>query len=265
MSNEIEVVEYPIEKTIDNIRSLKLIDTQSLIELGNRLKQIFNMAIVENNILLAIDTMEQTKAIEDYVKSKVKRNQAEIVGANHITANRFEMLWELGYWLDENIEHKGNQSSWGFRFESPDKKPKFFLDDIGVTQIQSYRWQKLFNNKSIDQLREWNKCYLVQNGKDEPELLQWGYLWKWINPLEEKEKAIEPELELPDPVMRLYKWLLEGKKKVNECIDYLNNNETELRVYIFISKVMLGVAQGLFQAYSSINKVTENANENPAN
>ncbi len=54
------------------------------------------------------------------------------------------MLWELGWWLDENLAYGGDRVSPSFRNRNlVENKPKFYLNDVGVSQMQSYRWQRL--------------------------------------------------------------------------------------------------------------------------
>lgn len=51
---------------------------------------------------------------------------------------------ELGWWLDENIDHKGGGLPQHHYIDvMVGKKPKFYLADIGVTPRQSYQWQDL--------------------------------------------------------------------------------------------------------------------------
>src|SRR4030042_1715424 len=160
MTNEIQVIDIPIETTFKEIRSMKIPDKVAVEEFTKNAIKIVRMALVENDFYTAIDTMDKTRVIEDDVKAKVRRNHAQLVTQNIAAAGRYEILWELGGWLDENLVHDGRKTDQRIKRADQNGKPKFWLDDLGINNHQSINWQNIHANLTIDELRSWADQYL---------------------------------------------------------------------------------------------------------
>jgi len=71
---------------------------------------------VINNVLLdlqnndtaaAVDTADRLRAMEQYIKAKVQRQEADLATQNMMAALRLRTIREIGKWLQENVSHEG--------------------------------------------------------------------------------------------------------------------------------------------------------------
>jgi hypothetical protein len=71
--------------------------------LASSIMRIVALDLADDNAANAIDTMEKTRAIEEYFKEKVKRQRADLITANHITDGRNRIMREIDWWLNEDL------------------------------------------------------------------------------------------------------------------------------------------------------------------
>lgn len=251
MTDDITVIEVPLETTFGMIKGMNIPDKDMVEAFAHSALRCVRMALAENNIYAAIDTLDKTRLVEEYIKSKVHRNQAQLQTQNIIAADRYEMLWELGGWLDENVAHNGGARPMTPAGKVIDGKPKFYLSDIGITDHQSEGWQTIRKNiPDINNLRTFCQDYIA-DGKE----LQWGLLWSFANPRPPKEPEQIPDIDITDKGKKFYMAL---KKLIDKYFEYLNASDVPLREYIFIGTMLMDAGKKLLGASS---KIRDNEND----
>lgn len=147
MTGEAKALEL-FDQATKTVRASNLINREGIAEYGRAAMRAIDAALKVNDIRSAIDTMQKTKAFEDYVKSQISRKRVTVVDANHLVVVVLKIIRELGWWLDENLVEAGTTKM----YSSPlppeiaavlKIKPKFYLDDLGITASTSSKWQKI--------------------------------------------------------------------------------------------------------------------------
>lgn len=270
MTNEIQVISIPLETTFNQIQEMSIPDATLVEEFAHSALKAVRMALAENNIYSAIDTMDKTRLIEEYIKTKVKRRKAQLSTKNIIAGDVFEMIWEMGGWLDNNLvykEQKTNNNQYHKPADNknkiwPDGRQKFWLEDIDVSENESYQWQIFRDKLTLEQLRDWYKP-LTKVGVTEE--LDWAAAWRLANPRPPTEKEDEIDIDISKVGKSYYRKLKKIKIDTVKYFDYLNKKDMPLREYIFIGNAILETAKGLFGAYNTMRKVTEKDNESSKN
>lgn len=229
-----------------------------------------------NNIAGAIETMQQTKAIEDYVKAKIKQQHGNIILSNEVAITRARQLREIGWWLNENVVEPrrqqrriGNQFTGIRRRDLTDairngEKPNFFLDELNITEGQSKIWQNMMRIPEDE-----FEAYVAEFLKDgdtriekyffPSHLITWWY---------KKDKDADKEIVIPEEIktkegQELYLWMREGKERVTAYIELLRN------FGVGVSEIMVIVGLdfwgNIFKTYQSLKKLAtpEINDENP--
>lgn len=164
-------------------------------------------ALKENDMLAAIDTLEKTMAIENYLIFQIGHERAKLADINMLITTRFEILKIIGRWLDEHLaepgdpprgdkgtfEHHGNTSV--TMVPQPDGSTKFYLEDLGITKRQSADWQKLAKMPQ-EQYDDFVKPFLQVDEQDKENLLSFGKIKAIMYP---KPIPEEPEIPFPKP------------------------------------------------------------------
>lgn len=265
MTDEITVVEIPIETTFKQIQGMSIPDAKLVEEFAHSALKAVRMALAEDNIYSAIDTMDKTRLIEEYIKTKVKRRKAELSTKNIIAGDVFEMIWEMGDWLDENLVYREQKTHNNQHHKPADNKnklwangkPKFWLDQLDITETESREWQIFRDKLTLDQLRTWYQP-LTKVGVTEE--LDWAGAWKLANPRPPSEKEEEIDVDISAAGKSYYRKLKKIKKDTTVYFEYLNKKEVPLREYIFMGNAILETAKGLFGAYTKMHEITEKEN-----
>jgi hypothetical protein len=257
MTDELQVIEIPLETTFGMIKGMSIPDKDMVEAFAHSALRAVRMALVEDNIYSAIDTLDKTRLVEEYIKSKVHRNQAQLQTQNIIAADRYEMLWELGGWLDENIK-TGRANQYNNReviaLDALTKnKPVFWLSDLGIDNRQSSQWQRIRTNISdVNDLRSWCQDYIA-DGKE----LQWGLLWSYANPRPPREPEPKIEVDLTPAGKKFYQMIKNVRKSMKEYFEYLSKNDVPLREYIFMGAALLDIGRELLFCGKKLNDRTE--------
>jgi len=212
MNTEIVPVSESFNNVLKNVRESDTPSKEVIVSLTQAAYQAVVEYLAEDNMAMAIDTMEKTKAIEDYVKAKVHHQQMELYHANIVTATRFDMLREIGWWLDENLaeygEHGVFYDRWNkiYRPVNMSKqlhiqgKPKFFLRDLEITHYQSERWQAIARLPE-EEYRAWLNPYLHDGIEGKENELYFSRLYSYARPKKTVERV--PLTEIEEQEMRV--------------------------------------------------------------
>ncbi len=241
---------------VDATRRIRDLELPSRAQLEGMMKSA--MALVArdleaNNIRGAIDTMEKTKAIEDYVKARVRHEKLDLVRGNVVVAGRLDILREIGWWLDENITRDVNKRYADYIDVIGDEKPKFFLDDIGVTPRQSYQWQEIASLPE-EEYQEFRKPYLQDSAQDE---LYFYRLWKYMHPEYSDDPDEELGVELSKSGKKLYRQLKDVKRSVIDYFTSLGKEPVSIREIFFLIGTFEDIRKGLGGAEKKLKELTE--------
>jgi hypothetical protein len=134
-------------------------------------------------------------------------------------------------------------------------KPKFWLDDLGISGDQSKHWQKIYNNLTIDELRSGVDQYLHDGASGKEDELTWGKVWTLANPRPPAEPEPALEVDLSSGGKITYRILRKTVKKViTKYFEYINKTSVQTREYMFMSAFFMELAQGLSNAAATLNK-----------
>ena len=205
---------------------------------GRAAIRAIDAALKENAMEQALDTMQKTKAIEDYVISQIDRQRIELAEVNRLIAFRFQILRKIGWWLDENIDkHPGVSSD----MVTHSEKPKFYLEDLGITKKQSMWWQRMAR-MSDEEFDAFIEPYLQVDTEDREQLLSLNKLLNFLAPDDPEDAEGEEEVdEVPDIKLTPSGDVIYGDIKdiEGELQEWVSVIETiPMRELIFLGKVL---------------------------
>jgi hypothetical protein len=167
---------------------------------GHMAMQAVDIALKQNDFRSAIDAMEKTKAIEDYVISQIARKRVTVANANRMVVVVFKIIRDIGWWLDENLEDSGRTKKYSdYRSEiAVLDKPKFYLEELEISAISSHRWQKIARMPE-EEFEAYIAPFLKVDKDDRDALLSVTKLLSHLSLKKEgsKEKGVEV-VEKPD-------------------------------------------------------------------
>ena len=211
--------------------------------------QAVDIAIKQNDIRSAIDTMQKTKALEDYVKSQIARKRVTVANANRMVVVVFRIIRELGFWLNENLVVPGRTKMYSSSFPSeiaPVLKPRFYLDDLGVSAVNSHRWQKIARVPDAE-FEAYIKPFLQVDEKDRDDLLSVRKLLIYISAMEKTGQSDEEgdvDLGIDIELTKSGRAVYDNGKALNSAIrDWLmtisDKDKMPGRELLFLGKIMI--------------------------
>jgi len=245
------------------VRRSDLIDKEEIEIFGTMAMRAVDAALKEGDIHSAIDSMEKTKAIEDYIKYQVWHERVTMAEANRMVVWRLKILRKIGDWLGENLARPGFDVGAGRNSgsKSVTTKPAMFLSDIGIDKATSSRWQKIASVSEKD-FDAFVKPFTETPEDTRDNVLTVNKVLMFIDPrepqapLSEAIQALDDELDsigLPPDGKKAYDLL---RKIKQSTIDYVNGitDGTPLRHLFFMAAMYKQVGKGLMATANELDK-----------
>ena len=215
--------------------------------------------LAENNMKYVLEIEAKTRAVEEYIKSKVHHQLAKLVTQNTIAGARVEIKWEIGEWLDKHLADPhvdilkekdkvtGQIISRG-RIDSTPGKIVYWLDDLEISSWQSDKWQDLYRYfSSKDDLLTWiTETYLFDEIDGKENELYFSRVLAYIRG--DKEKAKQVKLNMSPAMNILYKAMQIFQKAIAKYINWASQNATQKREAVFFIGEITKMQKGLESA-----------------
>jgi hypothetical protein len=249
MTEEAKALEL-FDQATKAVRASDLSNREVIEGYGHAAMRAIDVALKRNDFRNAIDTLEKTRAIEDYVKFQIRNKRATVVDANRMVVVVFKIIRELGWWLDENLVVPGSTKKYSSNIWpeiAAVLKPKFYLEDLGISAVSSHRWQKIASLPE-EEFEAYIKPFLEveMDEKDRDALLSVNKLLIYISAMEKTVEVIkagdvdlEIDLELTKNGRAVYD---NGKALQTAVLDWLMTiSEKEKmpgRELLFLEQIM---------------------------
>jgi hypothetical protein len=239
------------------VRDLDIPSRREVEVLANSALRTIAAELEEKNFQGALDVLDKTKAIEDYWKKKIDRHNVQDVRTLNVwSAGRMRGLRECGVWLEENLNKSGVNRKYG----AADNvlSGSFWLDDLGIDEQQSHRWQALakVEDEEFDTLLN----DFVNKLED---ALTFDRVWKAIKPPKESDPEKPAEERESVDLTTEGKALYDAQKALKKAVvDYVNAaaKQTPPRQELFFLSELIGdTVKGLEAARDRIDLLAKKA------